>query len=47
MTTSRDTSAEQLRFLDGLGKEITKLAEAEAVMAAATRILGEHLEVGV
>lgn len=47
MTTVRDTPAEQLRFLDGLGKEITKLGDAEAVMAAATRMLGEHLEVGV
>lgn len=35
----------RLRFLDALGKETAKRADADAILAVTTRMLGEHLKV--
>lgn len=40
-------SEARLGFLDRLGAETAPLAEADAVLAATTRLLGEHLELSV
>ena len=36
-----------LQFLDALGKETAKLADADAILSVTTRMLGEHLKVAV
>jgi PAS domain S-box-containing protein len=40
-------SEERLRFLDRLGVETASLADADAVLAMTTRLLGEHLNLSV
>jgi signal transduction histidine kinase len=40
-------SEERLRFLDRLGVETASLADADAVLATTTRLLGEHLDLSV
>jgi PAS domain S-box-containing protein len=40
-------SEERLRFLDRLGVETASLADADAVLATTTRLLGEHLNLSV
>lgn len=53
MTSNRDTpertedGAARIRFLDTLGKEISRHSEADAIMAATTRTLGAYLNVSV
>ena len=42
----RDSEA-RLRFLDRLGAETAPLADADAVLATTTRLLGEHLNLSV
>ena len=37
----------RLRFLDALGKEVAKSTNADAILAATTRMLGEHLAVAI
>jgi PAS domain S-box-containing protein len=36
-----------LQFLDALGKETAKIADADAILSITTRMLGEHLSVAV
>lgn len=45
--TERNEREAAFRFLDSLGKETAKLADADAILAVATRMLGEHLGVAV
>ena len=40
-------SAERLAFLDRLGREVANASDADTVMAIATRLLGEHLDVAI
>ena len=42
----RDSEA-RLRFLDGLGKALAKLDDADAILATTTRMVGEHLGVSI
>ncbi len=45
--TALRESEERLRFLDALRRETAKLSDADAVLAAATRMVGEHLDLAV
>jgi signal transduction histidine kinase/CheY-like chemotaxis protein/PAS domain-containing protein len=41
------TNERRLQFLDALGRETTRSNDADVIMAATTRMLGEHLQVAV
>ena len=45
--TERKEREATFQFLDALGKETAKIADADAILAITTRMLGEHLGVAV
>ena len=45
--TDRKEREATLQFLDALGKETAKIADADAILSITTRMLGEHLSVAV